>query len=360
MLVMPWRPKGVPLRVSPPPCGLLLHGPQGFQQGGAAAAERCPPGLKTQTGRGDWGCSERGGGETAKSKSKTSGLRGRRREGRKRKGGGRGGGQWIIRSATLLQAHMEVISQGKANRNKRRSLRRQISRLNEALQAVNMGCDRGGRVGAAEEALCRCCGLRDCGGGCWGFHGRRKATHSSVARRRLLGGAGRTCRSACSSSDVAGSVQQEILPFPRSSFSPLHLLVRLLSPPLLLPQLLVSGHCSPPPLRSSLRSRRPWPHSCWVLPQCEAHLNAAPSFDAEMPPLLPGSQTKKHRRPMRSSDVYSRRLVVSAGVCKRFRSKSPSLLITRFIRIEPASQLTAVNRSIWCRGASSPFPAQTL
>ena len=71
------------------------------------------------------------------------------------------------------QSELQKISDGKAFRNKRRTLRSQIQRITELL-ALGDGEQQGedSMAAAAAGPACRSCGSPTCSGACWGFHGR--------------------------------------------------------------------------------------------------------------------------------------------------------------------------------------------
>ena len=78
--------------------------------------------------------------------------------------------QELDRQASDLTALIGQIADGKEFKNRRRTLRTQLLRVEAELRARQAGS--ADAAGTPAASGCRSCGLADCTGGCWGFFGR--------------------------------------------------------------------------------------------------------------------------------------------------------------------------------------------
>lgn len=73
-----------------------------------------------------------------------------------------------------LEKHHENIKKGKANKQRRKTLRKQIEKI-QAMLSFNSIHETEHTLSESSKTKCRNCLLDDCNGECWGFHGLTRA-----------------------------------------------------------------------------------------------------------------------------------------------------------------------------------------
>ena len=81
--------------------------------------------------------------------------------------------QGLTNQLLELEQHLEKIAVGKKYKQRRRTIMKQIHRVNSTLQERRDGNDTSGQP-LETKKLCRSCGSESCDGECWGFHGLRR------------------------------------------------------------------------------------------------------------------------------------------------------------------------------------------
>jgi tRNA pseudouridine31 synthase len=88
------------------------------------------------------------------------------------------GDEELIRQQTELLGHLRQIAVGRSFRQKRKTLAKQISRIEKRLQDLSSNEGPSSTSDPSNQARCRSCNRYECDGKCWGFHG--------LARKRKL------------------------------------------------------------------------------------------------------------------------------------------------------------------------------